>query len=185
MKTIEPLHHQPLPADDINNPLHEAPMTSTAMPYQEMPSVIPAPPSIDSQWQTKREYVATQSSDSQIVRQQIDSTRFFAYALAISVFVLLLTNITPLGDLFSNSIVDSRSGKTVSSSPLVAISLLVTLVSYFGMLIATIVKRTRAKQSKGGMIALLATSIFVVFNPISAIILLMTFLCNLSPCQST
>ncbi len=185
MKTIEPLHHQPAPADDTNTTSPEMSPLSSATPYQETPSVIPAPMSIDSQWQTRQEYAANRPSDDQTVRQHIDGTRLFAYALAISVFVLLLANITPLGDLFASSIVDSRTGKTISSNPLAAIALVATITSYFSLLITAIVKRVRAKQSKGGMIALLVTSILVVFNPISAIILLMAFVCNLSPCQST
>jgi hypothetical protein len=183
MKNIEPLG-DPVAISEEARPNQTIDSTTTTT-FPTPPQ--PIPQDINSQWQTKQEYTNSQQFSQPTLSSDRYSkfVRIFAYALGISIFIMILAGSTPLGEIFSSSIIDSRSHQVVRSNPISAIALVVAVLSYLGLLIATAVKRAHAKQSKGGIITMMVLSVILLFNPFSALILLMTIQCNLSPCQSS
>jgi len=156
-----------------------------------VPTPAPSPTTTDApvaeQWQTKESY-SSMAEASIAVQPAVGVNkiiRALLYALGAFVLIFVLASSTPIGELFSTSIIDGRSGNTVTSHPLVGISLVAIVACYFLILCFVIAKRVKEREQKSGVITLLVLSAVLLFNPLSFFILLYTVSCNLSPCQSS
>lgn len=142
---------------------------------------------IDKQWQTKDSYKQSNAKDpvdATVPAKNAKLMRITTIVLAVSLIVVLLHMTTPLGNLFSIQPGPDISRPIGAAYPILAVATAAAIFSFF-LLMSLRISNAKTKGQRTTYIGLLVVGAVAVGNPIGAIIIFMTIMCNLSPCSGS